>query len=81
MLRLLISLLEVINMAQETLSVKGMSCGHCVSSVEGSVGELTGVSSVKVALDKGQVEISYNDNEVNLEKIKEVIEDQGYDVV
>ncbi|WEG15226.1 copper chaperone CopZ [Alkalihalophilus pseudofirmus] len=68
-------------MAQETLTVKGMSCGHCVSSVEGSVGELSGVESVKVALDKGQVEVSYNENELNLGTIKEVIEDQGYDVV
>ncbi|MCM3490177.1 copper chaperone CopZ [Alkalihalophilus marmarensis] len=68
-------------MAQETLTVKGMSCGHCVSSVEGSVGELSGVESVKVVLDKGQVEVSYNENELNLGKIKEVIEDQGYDVV
>ncbi|OLS37071.1 copper resistance protein CopZ [Alkalihalophilus pseudofirmus] len=68
-------------MAHETLTVKGMSCGHCVSSVEGSVGELSGVQSVKVALDKGQVEVSYNENELNLGKIKEVIEDQGYDVV
>ena len=33
---------------QVTLNVQGMSCGHCVSSVENSVGKLDGVNEVKV---------------------------------
>jgi copper chaperone len=37
----------------ETLKVQGMSCAHCVNAVESSVGELQGVSSVKVDLGKG----------------------------
>ncbi|MBO1911331.1 heavy-metal-associated domain-containing protein, partial [Microvirga sp. 3-52] len=41
----------------ETLKVQGMSCNHCVKSVEGSVGNLTGVSSVKVDLGSGDVSI------------------------
>lgn len=63
-----------------TLNVQGMSCGHCVKSIEGSVGELKGVSNVKVNLESGTVEVNYNSNEVSLEKIKETIDDQGYDV-
>jgi len=27
-------------MGKMTLNVNGMSCGHCVKSIEGSVGEL-----------------------------------------
>ena len=30
-------------MENVTLNVQGMSCGHCVKAVEGSVGELKGV--------------------------------------
>lgn len=67
-------------MEQITLQVQGMSCGHCVNSIEGSVGELKGVKSVKVHLDKGTVEIEFDSNSVSLETIKEEIEDQGYDV-
>jgi copper chaperone len=63
-----------------TLNVNGMSCGHCVKAIEGSVGELTGVESVKVHLDAGKVDVEYNPSEVSLEKIKETIDDQGYDV-
>ncbi|MEK4028448.1 copper chaperone CopZ [Pseudobacillus sp. FSL P4-0506] len=63
-----------------TLKVSGMSCGHCVKAIEGSVGELPGVESVKVALESGKVEVQYDLNKVDLDKIKETIDDQGYDV-
>ena len=67
-------------MEQVTLSVSGMSCGHCVKAVEGSVGELTGVKGVKVNLEEGKVEVTFDPNSVSLEAIKEAIDDQGYDV-
>ncbi|WML47159.1 copper chaperone CopZ [Neobacillus sp. PS3-34] len=63
-----------------TLNVKGMSCGHCVKAVEGSVGKLNGVERVLVDLDKAQVHVEFNSSEVGVEKIKETIDDQGYDV-
>ncbi|WP_282155982.1 copper chaperone CopZ [Cytobacillus gottheilii] len=67
-------------MGKVTLNVQGMSCGHCVKSIEGNVGELKGVSKVKVHIEKGTVDVEYNSNEVTLESIKETIDGQGYDV-
>jgi copper chaperone len=67
-------------MEKMTLNVQGMSCGHCIQSIEGSVGELTGVTAVNVNLDSGTVLVEYNQSEVTLDKIKETIDDQGYDV-
>lgn len=64
-----------------TLNVQGMSCGHCVSSVEGSVGKLNGVEQVKVHLESGKVDVSFDKDKVTLNEIKETIDDQGYDVV
>jgi copper chaperone len=69
-----------ITMEKVTLTVKGMSCGHCVKAVEGSVGSLKGVHSVKVDLKAATVEVEFNDSEIALDKIKETIDDQGYDV-
>lgn len=63
-----------------TLNVEGMSCGHCVKAIEGSVGELEGVTQVNAKLDDAQVDISFNESQVSLDKIKETIEEQGYDV-
>lgn len=68
-------------MEQTTLNVQGMSCGHCVKAVEGSVGELGGVHSVKVHLEDNKVDVEYDAAKVTLDQIKETIDDQGYDVV
>ncbi|MDQ0199967.1 copper chaperone CopZ [Neobacillus ginsengisoli] len=67
-------------MEKITIKANGMSCGHCVNAVEGSVSKLAGVDSVKVHLDTGNVDVEFNPSEVSLSKIKETIDDQGYDV-
>lgn len=66
-------------MATEVLQVKGMSCGHCVSSVEGAVKNAGG--SAKVDLASGKVTVEFDDSKLSVQAIKEVIEEQGYDVV
>ena len=67
-------------MEKITLNVQGMSCGHCVKKIEGGVGELAGVNQVNVNLDNAQVEVSFNESQVSLDKIKETIEDRGYEI-
>jgi copper chaperone len=67
-------------MEKVSLNVEGMSCGHCVKAVEGSVGALNGVSTVKVDLENKKVDVEFNQEEVTLDVIKETIDDQGYEV-
>ncbi|PAK44072.1 copper chaperone CopZ [Peribacillus simplex] len=67
-------------MKNVTLNVQGMSCGHCVNSIEGSVGQLEGINQVNVKLNDAQVEVTFNESQVSLDIIKETIEDQGYEV-
>ncbi|AMQ08526.1 copper resistance protein CopZ [Sporosarcina psychrophila] len=57
-----------------------MSCNHCVNSIETSVGELTGVSTVKVDLGNNEVSVEF-DNATTFAQIKETIEEQGYELV
>ncbi|UVI30790.1 copper chaperone CopZ [Paenibacillus spongiae] len=65
-------------MEKQTLKVEGMSCGHCVASVEGAVKKLG--ASAKVDLAGKQVAVDYDSSKVSLDAIKEAIEDQGYSV-
>ncbi len=67
-------------MEKITLQVQGMSCGHCVNTVESSLGKLNGVKTVKVLLNEGKVDIKFDPNTVRIHEIKDEIEDQGYDV-
>lgn len=65
-------------MSNVILKVEGMSCGHCVSAVEGAVKELG--AEGKADLANKTVAVHYDESRVTLEAIKEAIEDQGYDV-
>ncbi|MGE6720960.1 copper chaperone CopZ [Peribacillus frigoritolerans] len=62
------------------LAVKGMSCGHCINSIEGNVGKMKGVLFVKVHLNEEKVEVSFDSKVVSLKEITDIIEGQGYDV-
>jgi len=65
---------------KEILKVEGMSCNHCVNSIETNVGGLTGVSAVKVNLADNEVAVEFA-NAATLAHVKETIEDQGFDLV
>ncbi|AIC92981.1 MULTISPECIES: copper ion binding protein [Shouchella] len=62
------------------LKVSGMSCGHCVSSIETGVGNMDGVDEVNVKLDEGRVTITFDSDQVNKGMLKLTIEDLGYDI-
>lgn len=65
---------------KEVLKVEGMSCNNCVNAIETNVGELAGVTSVKVDLGSKEVAVEF-DNAATLAQVKETIEDQGYDLI
>ncbi|SHF43421.1 copper chaperone [Seinonella peptonophila] len=64
---------------KKILKVEGMSCAHCVSSIEGALKEIDVKANVDLATH--QVEIDYQEGKPSIEAIKETIEDLGYDVV
>lgn len=66
-------------MTNVTLKVEGMSCNHCVTSIEGALKEIG--AKGKVDLANHQVSVEYDENNITLETIKEAIEDQGYTVL
>lgn len=69
------------SVSQTTIEVKGMTCGHCKSAVEGALTELEGISQAEADLATGQVKVAFEDSQVSLSEMHEAVEDQGYDVV
>ena len=61
-----------------TVSIKGMSCPHCVASTKKALEEIPGVSNVEVNLEKA--EASY-DGDVNIDIVKEAIVKIGFEVI
>lgn len=62
------------------LYVKGMTCNHCVMSIQKGVGEVKGVKKVDVSLEEGKATVEFNPSETSVDAIKIAIEDVGYDV-
>ncbi|MDP9863190.1 MULTISPECIES: heavy-metal-associated domain-containing protein [Streptosporangium] len=67
-------------MATATYTVKGMTCGHCVSSVKEEVGEVAGVAEVEVDLATGLLTVT-SESPVDAAQISAAVEAAGYEVV
>lgn len=67
-------------MSTTTYTVKGMTCGHCVSSVREEVGEIAGVSSVSVDLASGLVTVE-SSAPIAVEAVRDAVEEAGYELV
>jgi copper chaperone len=67
-------------MIDRTFHVPEMSCGHCKAAVEGELSKLAGVERSNADLEKGTVEVSYDEDRVSEERLKVAIEDAGYAV-
>lgn len=66
-----------------TVSISGMHCGHCVSSVSEELQELEGVQDVAVELNKDGISVATitSASELDPEEISEAIAEAGYTVV
>ncbi|MEU5863800.1 heavy-metal-associated domain-containing protein [Nonomuraea sp. NPDC047529] len=66
-------------MSTTTYTVKGMTCGHCVSSVKEEVGEVAGVTGVQVDLASGLLTVE-SDSPIDAAHIIAAVEEAGYEV-
>ncbi|MDZ7674793.1 MAG: copper ion binding protein [Acidimicrobiales bacterium] len=60
-----------------TFTVAGMTCGHCVQSVEEAIGEIDGVESVTVDLDSGLVTVR-SDTAISTDAVASAVDGAGY---
>ena len=67
-------------MTSLTLNVPDISCGHCKTSIEGAVADLSGIETVEVTIDARTVDISFDEAVVTRDVIVDAIEDVGYEV-
>lgn len=62
------------------LSVTGMTCGGCVSSVQRVLTALPGVQSAEVSLSPGQAHVTYDPTIIDRAALVQAIIDAGFDV-
>lgn len=67
-------------MSTLTVTVSGMTCGHCASSIREEVGQIADVTAVDVELSSGTVTINSN-SPIKLDAVEKAVEEAGYQVV
>ena len=65
-------------MERMTLSIEGMSCGHCVRAVRDALAELPGVEVQRV--DVGIATVAVDPARGSRAAVEEAVRDAGYDV-
>ena len=60
------------------LKIEGMHCEGCSNRLEKVLNNLEGVSTASVSLEDKKANIEFNEDIINIDNIKEAIEDAGF---
>ena len=66
---------------KKTIPVVGMACSACSANVEKKLNSLAGISSASVSLPGRSALIDYDPTTISLAKMKQAVNDIGYDLV
>ncbi len=65
-------------MKEVNLKIEGMHCAGCSTRLEKVLNNLEGVEKAEVSLEEKQAIIKYDETKINIENIKEAIDDAGF---
>jgi copper chaperone len=64
---------------ETVITVTGMTCGHCVTAVQGEIGKLPGVTDVAIDLETGTVRITA-DPPPDRASLSAAVDEAGYEL-
>lgn len=67
------------SMKSEELKIEGMSCGHCVMSVQKELSKLANVMVEDVTV--GRAQVKYDETKVGVQDLARAIDEAGYKLV
>lgn len=66
-------------MSEQTYTVTGMTCDHCVRSVTEEIGGIDGVTGVVVDLPTGRVTVR-GSRDIDVADLRGAVEEAGYEL-
>lgn len=63
-------------MSSTTLTIQGMSCGHCVNAVTKALKGVDGITAQDVKI--GSATVEFDDSKVTASQIAQVVTEEGY---
>ncbi len=67
-------------MATTVLNVPDISCEHCQRTITNALTPVEGVRSVNVDIPTKQVQVDYDDTVVDVNRMKEILQEEDYPV-
>lgn len=67
-------------MAEKTVQIKGMTCGHCEGRVTTEILAIPGVTKVIASAEKANATIE-SDSEISQESVELAVQKAGYSVI
>lgn len=65
-------------MKEIKLNIEGMHCTGCSNRLEKVLNNTDGVEKATVSFEEKQAIITYNENQIDIEQIKQAIKDAGF---
>ena len=65
-------------MKEIKLNIEGMNCTGCSNRLEKVLNNTDGVEKATVSFEEKQAIITYNENQIDIEQIKQAIQDAGF---
>ena len=67
-------------MATTVLNVPDISCEHCERTITNALTPIAGVRTVNVDIPGRQVRVEYDESQVNVDRMKDVLQEEEYPV-
>ncbi|MES0489254.1 MAG: cation transporter [Leptospirales bacterium] len=66
------------NKQEQKLNITGMTCNHCVGTVEKTLTGITGVENVTVSLENNSAQVVYDAEQTNTEQLIASVNETNY---
>jgi copper chaperone len=66
-------------MTTQTLEIGGMTCGHCLRTVQQALTSLDGLTLNEVRI--GRAQVTFDETKVSADAAAEAVKDAGYEVL
>ena len=67
-------------MAKTILNVPDISCEHCERTITDALTPVEGIRSVQVDIPEKQVRVDYDEAQVSVQRLKDVLQEEDYPV-
>ena len=67
-------------MSNVTLNVPDISCEHCERTITNALQPVNGVRSVQVDIPTRQVRVEYDESQVSVDTMKDLLQEEDYPV-